>query len=101
MEIMSKVKTAEYFEIDWFVLDGIIKDEYGRDFSFIEDQDCSNDTSHAFYIDGTLTDYCKNKLTRWKETGDGSLMVVSLLNDLAARNRIKRGNWIVRVSWCR
>ncbi len=99
MDIMAKVKTAEYFEIDWFVLDGIIKDEYGWDFSFTESEMAENHTSHAFYIDGQLASLCEAKLRRFKDTGDGVLLTTTLLNDLAARGRIKRGNWIVRVSW--
>lgn len=98
-DLMARTKTASYFEIDFYVLDGIIKEEYGQDFSYVANHEAQNHTDHAFYIDGQLTDYCRAKLKRWKETGDGSFMTISLLNDLASRGRIKRGNWIVRVSW--
>lgn len=99
MIYMAKVKTAEYFEIDHYEFNNIVRMEYGHEYHFHADQEACNYTDHVFYVDGMLTKYCQDKLKRWKETGEGHYMAAVLINDMAARGKIKRGNWIVRVSW--
>jgi len=92
------VETELVHSVDYVDLENFINSVYGlEDFSFVVDQECSNDSSHRFRPDGTLDDYDREQI---KELLDGkypAYMTDRLLNDCVRQRLIPAGVYIVEV----
>lgn len=86
-------------ELEYYEFQDLVKKQYGHDFSFVADQECGNDSSHQFIINGIIDDYEEGELQLFKDDGVYNLLANVLLNDLANRGVIEKGNYIISVCW--
>lgn len=96
MERLENVFLFEYNEFD-----NLVSDVYGQEYDFVADEELSND-SVRFYRDITgkeIDDYDRKKVETFRETGEGSFLSRSLLEDLCSQGKIEPGNYLVSVSW--
>lgn len=97
---MEKLKQETYYVMDYPKLDGMVKREYGRDYSFIGEGDVSNNTLHQFIeIDGKLDEWEAKDLQSWLKNTPRLIMARTLLQDLCRKNIIPKGDYLIDVSW--
>lgn len=87
------------FEVDWHDLEEAINKHYGKDYEFVPDIECGNDSSHDFRVDGKVNQYDQERLDEFKETGDYNFLAGTLLNDLCRQGLIEPGDYLVQVCW--
>lgn len=94
-----KTKIVSSYRVDYKDLEEFIQAVYGKEFSFIERQECCNDSSHEFSATGKLLDYEAEELKTWLEEDGDSPSTYTIFNDLAKKKFIKKGHYIVNVCW--
>ena len=102
LEVPSKPTLGErvsYIEVEYGDLEDLIQKEYGQAFCFPMDQEASNDSQHSFSIYGDIDEYDRRKVESFKETGRHSFSAYAILNDLAARSNIEKGEYLIIVCW--
>lgn len=94
---------AEYmvYNVSSGNLDTLIQTYYkNKDYSFIEDQEMSNDSDKEFSIKKEKLNKYDEKELQIFENGECSCFITSLLlRDLCNNNIIPEGNYLVSVSW--
>jgi hypothetical protein len=120
---MMKIETETVHKVDYKELEKLVHETYGFEpempkwtqnrpefkdnksllewpYSFVAIEQCGNDSSHEFYVDGKLDDSDQEELDEWVESGGKKWIFNSaVLNDLCKQGIIPAGNYIVRVSW--
>lgn len=81
--------------ISYNELDELVSEVYGIEFSFIADQESSNDTDYVFRVVGDEAD--EYTLGRIKN-GDG-WNAYAILADMVFRKIIPAGTYVVEVCW--
>jgi hypothetical protein len=98
-----KIRTKVIHEVEYNELERLVRETYKHDFSFVADQELSNDSSKTFNgIDGVRddsSDWDVNRWKKWVEDGCYSCMSRDILNDLAGRGLIPPGDYVIQVSW--
>ncbi len=85
--------------VDSYDFDKTVKDEFGREYQFVADEECGNDSTHRFQVDGELDKWEQKQVNEFVETGEGSYLARNLLNALCARSVIPAGTYVVEVCW--
>lgn len=86
---MFKKKTI--FECEYYELEKFVKEKYGVDYDFVANEECGNDSSHTFTVDGEVDE-------------DFDIHVVSyrnydLMNKLCKDGHIEPGEYLINVCW--
>jgi hypothetical protein len=101
------IRTKTVHHTDYEYLDQLILTEYGHDFEVVADQEVGNDSTIAFDDvglpifegDEVVDRWDRDKLETFKATGRGLLLLRILLNDMALRGVIPKGDYVISVSW--
>ncbi|MBI4919560.1 hypothetical protein HY837_06520 [archaeon] len=95
-----EVRKLTVLEVSWSKFEDFIQKVYNKEYDFVADQECSNDSSHAFErITGKLDEYEESDLKKFVETGEYNNLASILLEDLCRKKLIERGNYLINVSW--
>lgn len=99
-----KVTKKIVFEVACRDLEDFVQEHYGREFNIALDQELGNDTSQSFAVDGIFKHPASLELVAaFKAEGQrscgGQWLAKHLLNDLAAKGLIEKGDYIVRICW--
>lgn len=89
------------FSVDYHDLEEFIAKAYKlKEWSFVADQECGNDSQHSFDVDKKLDEYELEEIKEFQEKKQQSqFMVGTLLNHCCARGLIEKGEYLVRVCW--
>lgn len=80
--------------------DDIVKKTYGHEYNFVADNECINDSEHAFNrVAGNLHTYDLEELEKFRETGHSFMITHTLLNDMVKNGIIPSGDYLVTVRW--
>lgn len=94
-----KVHTEVIHNLDYVDFQNCVKDNYGIDFCFISTQECSNDSTHRFYITGILEDGDDVQLERIMSGkhvyGDAGRLLDKMVIDGFA----PKGTYLIEVCW--
>lgn len=94
MELKSK--KVEYYEVDYKDLDKFINHHFFGDrdeFKFVAEEEASNDSDHAYTVDGEDGRYDESEREKY---GPG-FMTSIYLNEACCRGLIPKGNYLVTV----
>lgn len=105
--LMSNPKiftTRTVISVNYHDLEHLIREIYGitGDWSFVEDQECGNDSDHEFHVERKpLAKYEEEQLANFIQSkGEReSYMANTILDDLCNKQIIEPGNYLVQVSW--
>lgn len=94
---IGKKKTV--IEVSYSDLEKLVKKHYPEQYkhmggySFAAVEECGNDTSHGFDVDGKLDDWDLEKFAK------GEASNIALLNKLCADGLIEAGEYLIEVCW--
>jgi hypothetical protein len=92
------VKTI--FHTDYNPLDSYISWVYGQLFELVPDQELSNYSSKEITVKKEeLRDYEQTKLDEFIQTGKGTGLFYILMKDLANRDLIPVGPYVIKIYW--
>lgn len=89
-----KMLRVKYTDLDEFV-----SDSYQKVWSFVVAEGAANDTQHRFSVDGKVSGWDRDTLTEWLDDSGPSPDTRVMLNDLAGRGMIEKGEYLVTVCW--
>ena len=93
---MMKTEIVTVIKVDYSEVEKIINEHYGfGDYSVPGAEECSNDVSLEWDIDGKVDDYDAKQITDRKE----SYYTHAYMNDLARQGIIEKGTYLIDVSW--
>lgn len=97
-KLKIKVEEATRFELDYNDFDRIVEEVYGHRYEFTAYNECNNDSYHPFQVSGKVDDYVTEEVQGFLSTGK---MCCSdcLMQDLAAKGVIPKGQYYVEVCW--
>lgn len=92
------MKKKTIIEADYYEIENLVRQHYNNSkYSFPLAQECCNDTTHKFNVDGKLDE---SDLKDWENDGPyyqyNNYLV---LNKLCADGHIESGKYIINVSW--
>jgi len=94
------MKTVSYFEVDYHDFNKFIKSVYGQQFEIVADQELGNDSQATFTAKKeSLDEYDAEQIETFKATGDGSYLAHTIFTDLANRDLIPEGEYLIEVCW--
>lgn len=87
--------------VSWKDLERFVNDEYPvlAGWSFIAAEQCSNDSTHRFYVAPTAEKYEKEEWERELKSANPQPSAHVVLSKLCEDNHIKPGTYIIEVSW--
>ena len=99
-----------FYYVSYKKIEELVKREYKKaynigNYSFIVDIEGINDTIYEFLDIGRdnfynpNNNYCASKLKAFIEEGEYCYTIIYLLNDLAYKGKIPKGNYIISVYW--
>lgn len=95
-----QVTEVKSLVVDYNDFDRLVKEVYGKYFSFIDDQESGNDSSHEFTASRRKLDkYTKQKIEEFIEDGEYCFITDDLLQDLCIKKIISPGHYVIRVCW--
>ena len=102
-----EIKKVEYFEVDYSEVDRFVneyynmpKNKYGAyEWEIAADLESPNDVSHTFDIDGILDKYDEKRLSNFLKGDIEGFIARVLMNDLARKGLIPKGEYLIKVSW--
>lgn len=95
-----KAEKVTYYSVEYGDLEKLVQEVYPEkysDYCFVSTQECGNDSSHTFNIDGKLGEVWE----KWdkKRFEEGNAHNYLILNKLCADKYIKPGKYIIDVCW--
>jgi hypothetical protein len=100
MELEMKAKTV--IEIGYTKLEDFIRYVYNVDedvYDFVADQECGNDCSITFNVDGKIDEWNEKRLQKFNNGEIVMNITRVLLNDMYRRGKIVAGEYLVKVAW--
>lgn len=97
-----EMEREEYYIVRYSDLNKFINKYYSfeTEYSFADDQETYNDSSHQFTVTDEIADYEEEDLKDVLENKfPYSFMTGTFLNDLARKNIIPKGNYLIEVCW--
>ena len=71
-----------------------------KSYSFVEVEECGNDSSHSFYVDGDIDPLDQADFVKIKNGEEvPKYCNMLLLNILCADGHIEKGEYVIKVSW--
>lgn len=96
-------KREEAISVDYYAVEKLIQEQYGiKDYSFLADQESSNDTTHTFdlrSVDAEPDEWDTEQIQEFKDGNHPSFVTRTLLEDLVRREILDPGLYHVGVSW--
>lgn len=97
---MLKIKTETTHFVDYNDLDNFIRKELGwKKYEFTCIEECDNDSSHSFDIDGKLDSHALETIEKWKKGEFVHYSNYTVLNYLCSLNYIPSGKYVIEVCW--
>lgn len=97
------VRKKEYYVVDHSDLGKFINEYYSfkgdSEYDFVSDEEANNDNSYEFVADGEVGEYDETELEAVLNGERHSFMTGTFLNDLARKNVISKGNYLITVCW--
>lgn len=96
-------KREEAISTDYYAVENLIQEQYGiKDYSFLADQESSNDSTHTFdlrQVDAEPDEWDTEQIQQFKNGEHPSFVTHALLEDLVRREVLEPGLYHVSVSW--
>ncbi len=94
------MKTKTVTEIDYRELETLVEEKLGfKDYSFVATEECGNDSTHEFSVNGVLDVWEEGYVKEW-ERGEQPLYTNgAILNKLCQKGFIPKGEYLVGVCW--
>lgn len=92
--IETKVLRVKHSDLDEFT-----SDSYQKVWNFVSAEETSNDTDHRFSVDGEVSPWDRDTLAMWLDDTGPEPAARIVLNDLAGRGMIDKGEYLVTVCW--
>ena len=86
-------------EMKYDELEDMVKETWGHDWEFVSDQECSNDSSHEFSVDGEIDEWGQKEIDEFAKTGKGSFLARDLMNTLYKMGKLEKGEYLIQVCW--
>lgn len=100
---MSKLECEKktVLKVNYSDLENYITEIYGQELCIPEDQECQNDVLIEINIgdDEKLDKYGQKRIDSFIENGTCSFLLIDILIDLATKQLIEKGTYIIDVSW--
>jgi hypothetical protein len=94
------MKKKTIIEIDYNELEDLVREHLGfKKYSFVATEECSNDSSHEFDVDGILDKWDKLELEKWPKGKAPQYSNRVILNALCEAGHIEAGEYLVTVCW--
>lgn len=93
------LELTSFYELDYFSLENMIEECYGREYEIPCNEECGNDQALTFNVDGKQSEYDLEDMERWINGKQSSYMLQRILDDMAAKEWIPKGKYVVEVSW--
>lgn len=102
------MKVKQVIEIDYYELEGIVNkhynlalDKYGRGYSFVATEECGNDSSHSFNVEGAepLDKYDLGKIEELRAGQHPTYCNQAIIQDLVNNGALAPGEYLVQVCW--
>lgn len=94
------MKKQEVYELDYWELQELIKEEFGYEYDFVAAEELSNDSTWSVTITGELDPFEKAEVDKFAETGVwpdyGTHMI---FDEMCRRGTLNPGRYIVEVLW--
>lgn len=98
MKLKHTIETV--YKVNYGDLQKLVAKIYkDKEYSFIETQECGNDTSHEFSVDGKINDYDKSDAENIRKGQIDAYRNYLLMNVLCADGHILPGEYIINVCW--
>lgn len=100
MKLAHDIKT--YIVVDYKDLEEFIIDEFGhKDYSFIADMECGNDSDHEInIINEPLNEYAQDCVDNYIKTGkEVAYITKRLLQYLCTQGKVIPGRYLISVRW--
>ena len=96
---MKEFNKIEVFKVDCEEFEKLVKEIYGHNYRFCADVECGNDTDHFISDVGewTFSEYEKDQLRVFIVGGKYWFIARLLLEDMAHRGIIPKGNYLISV----
>ena len=95
-----KSETKTYIEVDYGDLEKKIKEVYRQEFCFVSSEECSNYCSISFPdIGEEKADLIEIDVFKLKGQDHTSLRARDLLNHMAEKGHIQKGDYLINVFW--
>jgi hypothetical protein len=97
----KRIKEETLKIVDYWDLEEIIKEYYGKEYETVPGEEWSNDSNYKFTIEKgeKIWKADQERLDTFKETGKGEILLRTLLTDMCNNDAIPPGTYLVRVSW--
>lgn len=96
------IQKKEVFSADYSDIEELVQTHYGvDDWSFTEDTESGNDTSHEFTVArDAQNEWNKRDIQAFRDSdGKKVYMVSALLNDMCDAGLLEPGEYVIRVCW--
>lgn len=97
MDLPHRKETTIY--VDSFDLDKFVSNHYGVKFNFVAKEEATNDSEHAFTVNGRVDDFEEEEFEPWVKGERNWISTYAILNDLARKGLIEKGSYIIEVCW--
>lgn len=96
-----KMTQRETWYVEYSDFDEAVNATYGiTNYEFVPYEESSNDVSHEYWVNGEMDDFDVEEIaTRMIPGGDYSFLAATILNDMANKNLIPTGHYVISVSW--
>lgn len=96
-----KVTKETIIRVNWKDFETFVNKEYGiKGWDFVQDQECGNDISKFFDVDGRLDKGHATEIRDWRtNNGNRGYKAYMILNDLASKGKIEKGIYCIDVCW--
>jgi hypothetical protein len=97
-----KLTTVTVHEVGYTDLEVFVQAQYpgAREYSFVADQECGNDSDHTFSVEAAPLDaYDRGRVDEFAAGKHRSYLTGAILNDLCHRGLIPAGTYLVKVCW--
>lgn len=93
------MRTETVHFVDYSALENAILKHYGISYEFVAAEECANDSSHVFHVDGIIQDYDLEDLNTFLRGGWVSYRTGLILNKMHLDGHIPTGKYVVEVCW--
>jgi len=96
----TRITLDQVFVIAYSDLDSMVKEFFGRDWSFVEDEEARNDHVYRFTITGKyMSTYDWDWLHQWVLGEKRKYLTHNILTAMAMVGHIPMGTYIIEVCW--
>lgn len=99
-----KMKSKTFHTVSYSDLEDFIQEHFNHpDYSFPADQECSNDSSHTFYVGSgeiwEFDEYDQKDVREFMNGRNPSFITGRLMQHMFEQRLIPEGEYLVEVSW--